>query len=72
VPTEHLNQKHTIFGQCDEPSINVVKAMARVQRDDSDKPVTPVILQKVTIVPEGQAVPPNPAPASQPSTTPQP
>jgi peptidyl-prolyl cis-trans isomerase A (cyclophilin A) len=72
VPTEHLNQKHTIFGQCDEPSINVVKAIARVQRDDNDKPVTPVILQKVTIVPEGQAVPPNPAPASQPSTTPQP
>jgi peptidyl-prolyl cis-trans isomerase A (cyclophilin A) len=72
MPTEHLNQKHTIFGQCDEPSINVVKAIARVQRDDNDKPVTPVILQKVTIVPEGQAVPPNPAPASQPSTTPQP
>ena len=72
VPTEHLNQKHTIFGQCDEPSINVVKAIARVQRDDNDKPVTPVILQKVTIVPEGQAVPPNPASASQPSTTPQP
>ena len=72
VPTEHLKQKHTIFGQCDEPSINVVKAMARVQRDDSDKPVTPVVLNKVTIVPEGQAVPPNPAPASQPSTTPQP
>jgi peptidyl-prolyl cis-trans isomerase A (cyclophilin A) len=72
VPTEHLNQKHTIFGQCDEPSINVVKAMARVQRDDSDKPVTPVVLKKVTIVPEGQAIPPDPAPASQPSTTPQP
>jgi len=72
VPTEHLNQKHTIFGQCDEPSINVVKAMARVQRDDSDKPVTPVVLNKVTSVPDGQAVPPNPAAASQPSTTPQP
>jgi peptidyl-prolyl cis-trans isomerase A (cyclophilin A) len=72
VPTEHLNQKHTIFGQCDEPSLNLVKAIARVQRDDSDKPVTPVVLKKVTIVPEGQAVPPNPAAAAQPSATPQP
>src|SRR5579863_3640096 len=72
VPTEHLNQHHTIFGQCDEPSVNVVKAIARVQRDDSDKPVTPVVLKKVTIVPEGQAAPPDPAAAAQPSATPQP
>jgi peptidyl-prolyl cis-trans isomerase A (cyclophilin A) len=72
VPTEHLNQKHTIFGQCDEPSVNLVKAIARVERDPNDKPVTPVVLKKVTIVPEGQAAPPNPAAAAQPSTTPQP
>jgi peptidyl-prolyl cis-trans isomerase A (cyclophilin A) len=72
VPTEHLNQHHTIFGQCDEPSVNLVKAIARVQRDPNDKPVTPVVLNKVTIVPEGQAVPPNPAAAAQPSATPQP
>ena len=72
VPTEHLNQKHTIFGQCDEPSVNLVKAIARVERDPNDKPVTPVVLKKVTIVPEGQAVPPNPAAAAQPTTTPQP
>ncbi len=72
VPTEHLNQKHTIFGQCDEPSISVVKAIARVQRDENDKPATPVVLKKVTIVPDGQAVPPDPAAASHPSTTPQP
>ena len=72
VPTEHLNQHHTIFGQCDEPSLNVVKAIARVQRDDSDKPATPVVLKKVTIVPEGQAAPPDPAAAAQPATAPQP
>jgi len=74
VPTEFLNQKHTIFGQCDEPSITVVKTIARVERDPNDKPVTPVVLQKVTIVPEGQAPPPAPAapPASaQPSPAPQ-
>lgn len=74
VPTEFLNGKHTIFGQCDEPSINVVKTIARVERDPNDKPVTPVVLQKVTIVPEGQAPPPAPAaPAApaQPSPAPQ-
>jgi peptidyl-prolyl cis-trans isomerase A (cyclophilin A) len=57
VPTEHLNQKHTIFGQCDDSSILIVKSIARVERDGNDKPIDPVILKKVTIVPEGQAVP---------------
>ena len=71
VPTEHLNQKHTIFGQCDEPSIGLVKAIARVERDPNDKPVTPVVLQKVTIVPEGQPLPPAPAPAAPATSTPQ-
>ena len=70
-PTEFLNQKHTIFGQCDEPSINVVKSIARVERDPNDKPVTPVVLEKVTIVPEGQAPPPAPAVPAQPSPAPQ-
>jgi peptidyl-prolyl cis-trans isomerase A (cyclophilin A) len=69
--TENLNRKHTIFGQCDEPSIGVVKAIARVERDAEDKPVTPVVLQKVTIVPEGQAPPPAPAAPAQPSPAPQ-
>jgi peptidyl-prolyl cis-trans isomerase A (cyclophilin A) len=71
VPTEHLNQHHTIFGQCDASSINLVKAIARVQRDADDKPVTPIVLKKVTIVPEGQAVPPAPTPAPQPAAAPQ-
>ena len=61
VPTEHLNQKHTIFGQCDDSSILVVKSIARVPRDGNDKPIDPVILKKVTIVPEGQPLPPVPA-----------
>jgi peptidyl-prolyl cis-trans isomerase A (cyclophilin A) len=66
VPTEHLNQVHTIFGQCDESSVLVVKTIARVQVDGNDKPVTPVILKKVTIVPEGQPLPPNPNAVPQP------
>jgi peptidyl-prolyl cis-trans isomerase A (cyclophilin A) len=72
VPTEHLNQRHTIFGQCDDASLTVVKAIARVERGPNDKPVTPVVLQKVTIVPEGQSVPAaSTSPAAQPSGKPQ-
>jgi peptidyl-prolyl cis-trans isomerase A (cyclophilin A) len=63
---DSLNQHYTLFGQCDEPSVDVVKAIARVQRDGNDKPLTPVILKKVTIVREGQPMPPRP-PAATPA-----
>jgi peptidyl-prolyl cis-trans isomerase A (cyclophilin A) len=66
VPTPHLNQHHTIFAQCDEPSVNVVKTIARVQTNSEDKPRVPVVLKKVTIVREGQPLPPLPTPAPQP------
>jgi peptidyl-prolyl cis-trans isomerase A (cyclophilin A) len=65
-----LNGHYTIFGQCDPSSVLVVKTMTRVERDGRDKPLTPVVLKKVTIVPVGQPVPPPPAvsaPASAPS-----
>ena len=65
---DFLNGHYTLFGQCDDASVDVVKAIARVQRDSDDKPLTPVFLQKVTIVPEGQPLPPDPnaAPALKP------
>ena len=71
APTEHLNQKHTIFGQCDDASVNTVKAIARVERDSNDKPITDVVLKKVTIVPVGKPLPAVPATpdASAASTT---
>ena len=52
-----LNQHYTIFGQCDDSSVEVVKTIARVDRDADDKPVVPVKIVKVTIVPAGQAIP---------------
>src|SRR5579863_3987864 len=62
---DSLNQHYTIFGQCDDASVTVVKAIARVQRNSDDKPLVPVVLKKVTIVPEGQPLPPAPsAPAA--------
>ncbi|HVZ83928.1 MAG TPA: peptidylprolyl isomerase [Terracidiphilus sp.] len=59
-----LDQHYTIFGQCDPASVEVVKAIARVPRDSNDKPLDPVVLNKVTIVPVGQPLPPDPT-ASQ-------
>jgi peptidyl-prolyl cis-trans isomerase A (cyclophilin A) len=76
VPTTHLNQKHTIFGQCDQAGISVVSAIARVQRDADDKPLQPVVLNKVTILQQGQPLPPLPpapaAPAAAPAAPPVP
>jgi peptidyl-prolyl cis-trans isomerase A (cyclophilin A) len=58
LPYDSLNQHYTIFGQCDDASVEVVKAIARVPRNSDDKPITPVVLKKVTIVPQGQPLPP--------------
>ena len=72
VPVPELNGKHTIFGQCDAHSVLLVSSIARVERDDRDKPLTPVVINRVTIVRDGQPMPPEPAiaaPASATSTT---
>ncbi|AXC15263.1 Peptidyl-prolyl cis-trans isomerase [Acidisarcina polymorpha] len=70
VPTEHLNQKHTIFGQCDDSSVAVVRSIARVERDGNDKPNTDVVLTKVTIVADGKPLPPLPAASTTQSSSP--
>ncbi|HVC47776.1 MAG TPA: peptidylprolyl isomerase [Terracidiphilus sp.] len=79
-PYPSLDQHYTIFGQCTDASVSVVQAIAQVDRDASDKPLTPVVLHKVTIVPEGQPLPPLPAymrpassaaPATPPAAAPQ-
>lgn len=71
APAEHLNQHYTIFGQCDDASIPIVQSIARVNRDSNDKPIEPVILNKVTIVPAGQPVPAPPASAPPAPSAPQ-
>lgn len=51
VPVPHLNGKHTIFGQCDAASVALVKKIARVPRDESnDRPLTAVVINKITVV----------------------
>jgi peptidyl-prolyl cis-trans isomerase A (cyclophilin A) len=51
VPTPHLNDLHTIFGQCDDPSVNVVRTIARVKSDPRmNRPDTDVVIKKITIL----------------------
>ncbi len=61
VAVPELNGKHTIFGQCDAHSVLVEASIARVSRDENDKPLTPVVVTRVTIVRDGQPMPPLPA-----------
>jgi peptidyl-prolyl cis-trans isomerase A (cyclophilin A) len=75
APVEQLNGKHTIFGQCDAHSVLLVGSIARVERTPEDKPITPVVINKITIVREGQPIPPEPAlppaaPAAAPASAP--
>jgi peptidyl-prolyl cis-trans isomerase A (cyclophilin A) len=70
----HLDGHYTIFGQCDDHSVEVVKAIARVDRNSSDRPLQPVRISHVTIVRDGQAMPPDPnpnlpAPPASPATS---
>jgi len=67
LPFESGNGHYVIFGQCDDASVDVVKAIARVPRNADDKPLTPVVLQKVTIANE---LPPPPPPGEASAPTP--
>ena len=66
-----LDGHYTIFGQCDPHTVLMVKGIALVDRNAQDKPLTPVVINKVTIVAAGQTLPPlPPIPAASPTTPP--
>jgi peptidyl-prolyl cis-trans isomerase A (cyclophilin A) len=67
VPYPSLNGGYTIFGQCDEPTVALVKQIARMGRDANDRPYRPVKINHITIAKGGVA-----NAAAKPNTTPKP
>ncbi|HEY7353048.1 MAG TPA: peptidylprolyl isomerase [Terriglobales bacterium] len=71
VPYPSLNGGYTIFGQCDDPSVEVVKQIARLPRNGNDKPDNPPKIIKITILHAGTAHAPvhhtAPKPAHKPA-----
>jgi peptidyl-prolyl cis-trans isomerase A (cyclophilin A) len=61
VPYPSLNGGYTIFGQCDDASVELVKQIARLGRDPNDRPFRPIKINHITIVKAGAA-------ASKPAT----
>ena len=58
VPTAHLNGGYTIFGQCDEATVALVKQITHMARDpQNDRPFRPVKINHITIVKGGAARP---------------
>jgi peptidyl-prolyl cis-trans isomerase A (cyclophilin A) len=60
VPTPWLNGHYNIFGQCG--NLDVVRAIANVPRDAHDKPLKPVVIERVVVERVG------PAPANAPES----
>jgi peptidyl-prolyl cis-trans isomerase A (cyclophilin A) len=69
VPYPDLDGKYTIFGQCDTHTVLMSATIARVDRDAKDKPLTPVTLNKLTIVRSGDPMPPRPAIVAAPDAS---
>ncbi len=63
APQPSLDQHYSIFGQCDPASVLVAESITEVQRDGQDKPIDPVTIGKITIVPQGQPLPAPPVSA---------
>ena len=47
VPTPHLDNRHTIFGECEQ--IELIKEIARVERGPMDRPVLDVVIETIEI-----------------------
>jgi peptidyl-prolyl cis-trans isomerase A (cyclophilin A) len=44
-----LNGNYTIFGQCDDPSVELVRKIARQPRNGNDKPNTAIVIKHIKI-----------------------
>jgi cyclophilin family peptidyl-prolyl cis-trans isomerase len=71
VATPHLNGGYTIFGQCDEATVELVKQIARMTTDPSNnRPFRPVKIIHITIVKNASAA--RPATTAKPAPKPAP
>jgi cyclophilin family peptidyl-prolyl cis-trans isomerase len=48
APNHRLDGNYTIFGQCDDASVKVEAAIARVARDEHNRPVKTVVIRRIT------------------------
>ena len=55
VPYPSLNGGYTIFGQCDDASVELVKKIARMPRNGNDRPNDPPKIVKITVLHAGGA-----------------
>jgi len=62
-----LNGHYTIFGQCDEPSVALVKQIAAMSRDSNDRPYRPIRINHITIQRGATAGAAKPAGTAKPS-----
>ncbi len=66
----HLNGSYTIFGQCDEATVALVKQISHMATDPrNDRPFRPVKILHISIVRGDAASAPAKKPASSPSLT---
>jgi peptidyl-prolyl cis-trans isomerase A (cyclophilin A) len=73
--TPHLNGGYTVFGQCDDATVALVKQIASMARDPmNDRPFRPIKITHITIVKPGAATttphPQTPATKKPAATTP--
>ena len=70
VATPHLNGKYTLFGQCDDATVALVKQIAHMATDPSnDRPFRPVKIIHVKIERGGAAAAKPATPAKKPAPT---
>jgi peptidyl-prolyl cis-trans isomerase A (cyclophilin A) len=50
-PMHALDNGYTIIGQCDTPSVAILDRIAHLPRDNSNHPLTPVIIRHIAIQP---------------------
>src|ERR1700758_4604508 len=70
VPYPSLDGHYTIFGQCDDASVELVKKIARMPRNANDYPDNPPKITKITILHAGGAHAPVHKPVHKPAPKP--